>query len=166
MVHICTLVFDSRHEGSIAETLNLRRVRSLALSRSRRKKSVLTSYAATMLKSIIAATCLLGTTMALSLTPSGAMHMKAIGLKGRSSMLRMDDIQMTKPADANVVVSDREPFECSFEIPKKGISEYGTCNMNVGRKPPSCRPSRFPTHLTFLRVKCMPAVQASAGNAF
>ena len=90
--------------------------------------------APTMLTSILAATCLLGSTMALSLTPSGAMRMNA--MNGRASMVRMDDIPMTKPTDANVVASDREPFGCSFEIPKKGISEYGTCNMNVRCKPP------------------------------
>ena len=26
--------------------------------------------------------------------------------------------------------SNRADFTCSFEIPKKGIAEYGTCNMN------------------------------------
>ena len=44
--------------------------------------------------------------------------------------VRMDDIPMTKPSSANVAESNRENFACSFEIPKKGISEYGTVNMN------------------------------------
>ena len=48
----------------------------------------------------------------------------------RVAALRMDDIPMTKPADPSVVTSNRENFACSFEIPKKGISEYGTVNMN------------------------------------
>ena len=48
----------------------------------------------------------------------------------RVAALRMDDIPMTKAVDPNVVTSNRENFACSFEIPKKGISEYGTVNMN------------------------------------
>eukprot|EP00316_Scyphosphaera_apsteinii_P024737 CAMPEP_0119326710 /NCGR_PEP_ID=MMETSP1333-20130426/69106_1 /TAXON_ID=418940 /ORGANISM="Scyphosphaera apsteinii, Strain RCC1455" /LENGTH=144 /DNA_ID=CAMNT_0007335093 /DNA_START=150 /DNA_END=584 /DNA_ORIENTATION=- len=40
----------------------------------------------------------------------------------------MDDIQQTKP-DSGVLLVDRPEFVCSFEIPKKGISEYGTVNM-------------------------------------
>ena len=43
--------------------------------------------------------------------------------------MRMDDIPMTK-VSKDVVESNRENFACSFEIPKKGISEYGTVNMN------------------------------------
>ena len=42
----------------------------------------------------------------------------------------MDDIPMVKAPSPNVVASTRENFECSFEIPKKGIAEYGTVNMN------------------------------------
>merc|ERR1719450_169158 len=37
---------------------------------------------------------------------------------------------MAKPADASVVDTARPNFACSFEIPKKGIAEYGTVNMN------------------------------------
>lgn len=47
----------------------------------------------------------------------------------RAAVLRMDDIPMTKP-NTGVVPTARPPFACSFEIPKKGIAEYGTCNMN------------------------------------
>ena len=47
----------------------------------------------------------------------------------RAAVLRMDDIPQVK-AQSNVVASNRKNFECSFEIPKKGISEYGTCEMN------------------------------------
>ena len=43
--------------------------------------------------------------------------------------VRMDDIPMTR-SSSNVVESNRLNFACSFEIPKKGISEYGTVNMN------------------------------------
>lgn len=42
--------------------------------------------------------------------------------------VRMDDIPMTK--ESNVVASNRANFACEFEIPKKGISEYGVCQMN------------------------------------
>lgn len=42
----------------------------------------------------------------------------------------MDDIPMSKPTDSNVVASSRPNFVCSFELPKKGIAEYGTVNMN------------------------------------
>ena len=48
----------------------------------------------------------------------------------RAAAIRMDDIPMVKAPDPNVVASKRENFECSFEIPKKGIAEYGTVNMN------------------------------------
>merc|ERR1740138_1490582 len=37
---------------------------------------------------------------------------------------------MVKPKDTNVVESARDNFRCEFEIPKKGISEYGTVQMN------------------------------------
>ena len=47
----------------------------------------------------------------------------------RAAVLRTDDIPMTKP-NTGVVPTARPPFACSFEIPKKGIAEYGTCNMN------------------------------------
>ena len=39
----------------------------------------------------------------------------------------MDDIQQTRVS--NVVESNRPDFQCSFEIPKKGIAEYGECQM-------------------------------------
>ena|ERR1719424_2711240 len=48
----------------------------------------------------------------------------------RASLLRMDDFPQTKAPSASVVESNRDDFTCSFEIPKKGIAEYGTCNMN------------------------------------
>ena len=41
----------------------------------------------------------------------------------------MDDFPQVKPKSSNVVESDRPNFAASFEIPKKGIAEYGTCNM-------------------------------------
>jgi len=47
-----------------------------------------------------------------------------------SASVTMDDIPMVKPQDSNVVESSRPNFKCSFEIPKKGISEYGTVNMD------------------------------------
>jgi len=40
----------------------------------------------------------------------------------------MDDIPM-KRAGSNVVPSNRADFVTSFEIPKKGIAEYGMCEM-------------------------------------
>jgi len=42
----------------------------------------------------------------------------------------MDDLAQVKAPDPSVVASNRPNFECSFEIPKKGIAEYGTVNMN------------------------------------
>ena len=39
----------------------------------------------------------------------------------------MDDIRQTRVS--NVVESNRPDFQCSFEIPKKGIAEYGECQM-------------------------------------
>ena len=59
------------------------------------------------------------------MTPQLSSHARA----SRTAVLRMDDIPMTKP-DTGVVPTARPPFVCSFEIPKKGIAEYGTCNMN------------------------------------
>jgi len=41
--------------------------------------------------------------------------------------VRMDDIPQSRAS--NVVQADREDFTCEFEIPKKGISEYGTAQM-------------------------------------
>ena len=46
----------------------------------------------------------------------------------RASVPRMDDIPQTRAS--TVVESTRENFVCSFEIPKKGIAEYGTVEMN------------------------------------
>ena len=62
---------------------------------------------------------------ALSLTSS----LSASSASSRAAVVRMDDIPMVKAPTA-VKSADREPFSCSFEIPKKGISEYGTVNMN------------------------------------
>ena len=62
---------------------------------------------------------------ALSLTPS----LSASSASSRAAVVRMDDIPMVKAPTA-VKSAPREPFSCSFEIPKKGISEYGTVNMN------------------------------------
>lgn len=62
---------------------------------------------------------------------SGAAALQ-LGLSSRSMVsraaVRMDDIPMTKP-ETGVILTDRPDFTCSFEIPKKGIAEYGTCNM-------------------------------------
>merc|ERR1711924_368302 len=58
-----------------------------------------------------------------------------------AAAVRMDDIPMKKATDSNVVESNRQNFACSFEIPKKGISEYGTVNMNF--KPPLATPSEL-----------------------
>lgn len=46
----------------------------------------------------------------------------------RAAALRMDDIPMKKD-DRGVSPKNRPPFACSFEIPAKGIAEYGTVNM-------------------------------------
>ena len=46
----------------------------------------------------------------------------------RAAALRMDDIPMTKDY-RGVDPKKRDPFTCSFEIPAKGIAEYGTVNM-------------------------------------
>ena len=46
----------------------------------------------------------------------------------RAAALRMDDIPMKKD-DRGVQPKNRPPFACSFEIPAKGIAEYGTVNM-------------------------------------
>lgn len=62
---------------------------------------------------------------ALMLQPSAAPRTAS-----RTTIVRMDDIPMTKPKTAVTSAANRQPFTCSFEIPKKGISEYGTCNMN------------------------------------
>ena len=67
-----------------------------------------------MLTRFFIATCLVGHAVALNLAPLGTMRMAK---RGRSSVVRMDDIPMSKPADANVVVSDREPFTCSNKHP-------------------------------------------------
>ena len=64
---------------------------------------------------------------ALTLSPQGMSTASRTAV--RSTIVRMDDIPMVK-ADTGVVPTDRPPFSCSFEIPKKGISEYGTCNLN------------------------------------
>jgi hypothetical protein len=48
-------------------------------------------------------------------------------ISSRSSLIRMDDIRQTRVS--NVVESNRPDFQCSFEIPKKGIAEYGECQM-------------------------------------
>lgn len=62
---------------------------------------------------------------ALTLSPSVSVS----SASSRAAVVRMDDIPMTKSA-TGVIPTVREPFSCSFEIPKKGIAEYGTCNMN------------------------------------
>ena len=61
---------------------------------------------------------------ALSLTAPMAAP---LDIYSRSSLIRMDDIQQTRVS--NVVESNRPDFQCSFEIPKKGIAEYGECQM-------------------------------------
>ena len=48
-------------------------------------------------------------------------------ISSRSPLIRMDDIRQTRVS--NVVESNRPDFQCSFEIPKKGIAEYGECQM-------------------------------------
>ena len=74
----------------------------------------------------MALAALLSASVAYSLNAPRASMIQA----RRVSALRMDDFPQTKAVDPNVVTSNRENFACSFEIPKKGISEYGTVNMN------------------------------------
>ena len=62
--------------------------------------------------------------MVLSLTAPMAPR---AAFSTRSSLIRMDDIRQTRVS--NVVESNRPDFQCSFEIPKKGIAEYGECQM-------------------------------------
>ena len=64
---------------------------------------------------------------ALTLTPQLSAS-AASARTVRAAALRMDDIPMKKD-DRGVQPKNRPPFACSFEIPKKGISEYGMCNM-------------------------------------
>lgn len=64
----------------------------------------------------------------LNAVPTGTA--RDASLRAAVAAVRMDDIPMTKPASSDVVESNRANFACSFEIPKKGISEYGTVNMN------------------------------------
>lgn len=45
----------------------------------------------------------------------------------RAPLVRMDDFPQTKPA---FTPANRPKFSCSFEIPKKGIAEYGTAEMS------------------------------------
>ena len=53
-------------------------------------------------------------------------------LARRATAIKMDDIPQVQVSDGNVVTDGpaREKFYCEFEIPKKGISEYGTVQMN------------------------------------
>lgn len=68
---------------------------------------------------------MLGCASALQLTPA------VRSLQRNVPAIRMDDMKMTKMKDPNVLEGKNRPnFACSFEIPKKGISEYGTVNMN------------------------------------
>merc|ERR1711871_493395 len=66
---------------------------------------------------------------AMLLASTGAFHI-AQGPRmtpHRMGALRMDDIPMVKTS--TVIPTDRPDFTCSFEIPAKGIAEYGTVNM-------------------------------------
>ena len=64
----------------------------------------------------------------VSLIAATALSLTApLHISSRSSLIRMDDIQQTRVS--NVVESNRPDFQCSFEIPKKGIAEYGECQM-------------------------------------
>jgi hypothetical protein len=45
----------------------------------------------------------------------------------RASAVKMDDIPMVRTS--TVIPTERPDFTCSFEIPAKGIAEYGTVNM-------------------------------------
>ena len=74
----------------------------------------------------MALAALLSVSVAYSLNAPRASMMQA----RRVAAPRMDDFPQMKAVDPNVVTSNRENFACSFEIPKKGISEYGTVNMN------------------------------------
>ena len=67
--------------------------------------------------------------LALSLLPPQSVLPSAQPLR-RARSPSMDDFPQTRAADPNVMESTRANFACSFEIPKKGISEYGTVNMN------------------------------------
>ena len=59
----------------------------------------------------------------------------------RTTLIRMDDIPQAKSTSANVVESNREDFTCEFEIPKKGIAEYGVAQMKF--KPLLATPSEL-----------------------
>lgn len=91
------------------------------------------------MKTVMLSAMLVSATAGLQLTPMAGLRFGK-GMR-TSSVVRMDDIPMSKPVDTNVVESNRENFACSFEIPKKGISEYGTCNMNF--KPLLATPSEL-----------------------
>jgi hypothetical protein len=63
---------------------------------------------------------------ALTMTPP--LSASAASARTVRAALRMDDIPMKKD-DRGVQPKNRPPFACSFEIPAKGIAEYGTVNM-------------------------------------
>merc|ERR1719440_1965809 len=65
----------------------------------------------------------------LAATVSNGLRVAPVAPHGvaRSSVIRMDDIPQTLVSD--VVETERDDFVCSFEMPKKGISEYGTAEM-------------------------------------
>ena len=70
--------------------------------------------------------CSVACASALTMTPQ--LSASAASARMRAAPLRMDDIPMTKDS-RGVDPKKRDPFMCSFEIPAKGIAEYGTVNM-------------------------------------
>ena len=70
--------------------------------------------------------CSVACASALTMTPQ--LSASAASARMRAAALRMDDIPMTKDT-RGVEPKKRDPFVCSFEIPAKGIAEYGTVNM-------------------------------------
>ena len=71
--------------------------------------------------------CSVACASALTMTPQLSAS-AASARTVRAAALRMDDIPMKKD-DRGVQPKNRPPFACSFEIPAKGIAEYGTVNM-------------------------------------
>ena len=70
--------------------------------------------------------CSVACASALTMTPQ--LSASAASARMRAAALRMDDIPMTKDS-RGVEPKKRDAFTCSFEIPAKGIAEYGTVNM-------------------------------------
>ena len=87
------------------------------------RESILSSMSRILLCSVACAS-------ALTMTPQ--LSASAASARMRTAALRMDDIPMTKDT-RGVEPKKRDPFVCSFEIPAKGIAEYGTVNMSSGR---------------------------------